>query len=181
MKIYFFVLTVLLNSIIVWGETNTYGCNKIPGFSLRNQYGDLISLDQILKTSKSKLILISFYQTTCTPCIEEIRYLIDTLKKNSELEVKLFDLILIDSKEERNVTFDFLKNNNLEKEMVLNDPYGKLDEMFNLKLIPKIVILDHLGRIIFSKEGKALSELRSTNKLGPLIKKIGLYNPCTSK
>ena len=180
MKICFLTIFLLLKSFSIWAKSNDHRCKKAHTFALRNQVGELVSLEQLISSSKSKLIVLSFFQTTCPPCIEEIKYL-QNLRKTKSLETPLFDLILVDSKEDRSVTFDFIKNNNLEKEIVLNDPYGKLDGLFNVRLIPKIVVLDRLGRIIESKEGKELSELREANKLSQLINTFGLSNPCNTK
>jgi peroxiredoxin len=60
-------------------------CLPARDFQLRDQSGDLVSLQKIVKSSKNNIILISVFQTTCAPCINEIKYLLDLKQKNEKL------------------------------------------------------------------------------------------------
>ncbi len=156
-------------------------CQKTPNFTLRNQSGDLIALEQVLNKTKAKLVVLSIFQTTCAPCIEEINYLIEFQKISSKSKEKIFDLVLIDSKEERSVTLEFINKHAFTDLLVLSDPYGKIDPFFDLKVIPKLVVLDRLGTLIYSKDGKELSELRLSDKLGTNIEELAYAHLCKNE
>ena len=123
-------------------------CNQAKDFSLRDQDGNIVSLMGIIKKSKYKLILVSIFQTTCPPCIEEINALTKIRDANKLAGVENFELVLIDSKESRNTTFDFLIKNKISANIVLNDPNGKLDSLYNITSIPMLLAFDRDGAIL---------------------------------
>jgi len=147
-------------------------CPLAHDFSLRDQSGDQIDLKQILKNNHKKIIILSIFQTTCAPCMEEILFL------NSIKDKYSFELYIIDSKEDRNTTFLFLKKHNYDWKNILNDPNGKLDSLFDITAIPKMIILNENGNILISKDGKEIYDLRKTGKLETLIEKYATKPNC---
>ena len=144
-------------------------CKVAPEFSLRNQEGTFVGLNDLLIDSNGKLIVLSIFQTTCVPCVEEIKYL-QRLKKDEVNKINgRFKIVLIDSNEDRKTTREFLLKNNFIEELVLNDPFGKLDKIYQLITIPKLIIIDAKKNIIFSKEGAELSKLRLSDELRKLF------------
>ncbi len=74
MKINFlFVVFIIGITAIAVSAQNI--CTTAKNFELRDQLGDLTSLNRIVKSTKNKLILLNIFQTTCGPCLEEIEYL----------------------------------------------------------------------------------------------------------
>jgi thiol-disulfide isomerase/thioredoxin len=153
-------------------------CLPARDFQLRDQSGDLVSLQKIVKSSKNNIILISVFQTTCAPCINEIKYLLDLKQKNEKLGLSNFDLVLIDSKEERSQTFDFLRKNNFKIDTVLNDPNGKLDSLYKISSIPKLIIVDNKANLLTTKDGRELYSLRESGELEKIIMKMAKLESC---
>lgn len=146
---------------------NSFGCDKAPDFKLRNQEGDLVSLNDILKRNHKDLIFLSIFQTTCLPCIAEITAL-NKIQKEKASEAN-FELVLLDSKESREETFEFMNKHSFAAFEVLSDPFGKLDKDYKISTIPKLLAISKSGEIIKEFEGKELSDLRKNEKFEETI------------
>ncbi|MGE3756541.1 MAG: TlpA family protein disulfide reductase [Pseudobdellovibrionaceae bacterium] len=155
-------------------------CEKTPDFKLRNLNGEYESLENVI-SSIDGIAVMSIFQTTCEPCIEEINFLKELKKKNQDSKSGSFIFFLVSSREDVNVVSDFVRSNNLSSERVLLDKSGKLDSQFQIKLIPKMIFLDKKRRIISAIEGKELGDLRVSNKLGKIIADYSAVNPCDKK
>lgn len=130
------------------------------------------SIDNIIKSSENKLILLSFFQTTCAPCISEIREL---LKVQNEFKVENkhnFDLVLISSKEaEKQLVHSFLRRYEFTAKEVLLDPGGRLDPDYKFTSMPVLVIVNKERKVIEDLRGQVLSRIRDKLGFKELIEK----------
>lgn len=124
---------------------------EIPQVPLVNQFGDLKSFGNY----KGKVLLVDFWFKGCKPCIEEMKFFPELLKKyESELAIVS---ISIDPKEETNyllehkpIPFDFLISDN-ENWTFYND---------NRKvggLVNKLNVVEYPTYLLFDKEGDLIS------------------------
>lgn len=129
-------------------------CEEAPNFSLRDMNGEMTALKKIVENNPHPLTLISFFQTTCVPCIQEIQQIL-ALK-----DEKKFELVLVGSKETREPVQKFLEKFNFEVKTVLTDPNGKLDVNYKISSIPILIVLNKQGVVLSDLRGQSLSVLR---------------------
>ncbi|MGK5087888.1 TlpA disulfide reductase family protein [Bdellovibrionota bacterium FG-2] len=155
-------------------------CVKAPPLSLRNIPGELFTLEQWRKENSSRFLIISFFQKDCVGCLDEI-HLLETLfrDKNSPL-VDRASVVLVDEMEDRETAAQFARANDI-KFNILADPRGTLKYSYNLKVIPKLVIIDPQGRVFRSWAGAELSSLRTSGKLAEEINALTTDNVSSCK
>ena len=134
--------------------TNSFA-QDAKDFTLRDQNGAFFNLKES-STKNYGFIGLIFFQTTCAPCVQELVQL-----KNSYQNHQSVLFILVDSKEERSTTYQFLKKHNLSNFIILNDPYGDLDDIFLIKAVPTIILLNSNRQVVKTFVGNKLSELLS--------------------
>jgi len=119
--------------------------NPAPGFTLDDVDGNPVSLDDL----KGKYIYIDFWATWCGPCKEEIPYLKDLEKEYTGRNI-LFVSISFDSEKDHDKWRDFVHDNELTGIQLFADSasHEVLSSAFNIKLIPRFVLLDPEGRIV---------------------------------
>lgn len=179
MKIIYFYLALQFGILYCDKVFAQPECPKAADFKLRDQAGTLTSLNDIIKNSEKELIVLSVFQTTCVPCVEEIKYIQNIKRSRLSEGKKDFQFVLIDSNEDRQTTHDFLAKNHIDETVVLSDPNGKLDKLYDLTVIPKIIVIDSDKNIILQKEGTELSKLRASNQLADIL--IDSYSKRTCK
>lgn len=149
---------------------NNIVCTQIPSsFKLRDQNREMIFLKAQIDKSPNDILAISIFQTTCSPCIEEIKYL--NQLKSSRQDLKL-DLMLLNSKEQRSLMISFLQDHSFIALKSLSDPYGLADNIFEIRLIPKLVFVNKKGIILKAIEGSELSKLIHNNKIPDIISEL---------
>ena len=136
------------------------------------------SLNSTISSSEHKLILVSFFQTTCVPCIQEIRDLLKLGSKLEEAKLPGFELVLVGSKEDRQSVHSFLRKFEFNPKHVLNDPNGKLDKDFDLGSIPVLLVLNKNGQILEDLRGQVLSKIREKMGFEELIEKNLAVDKC---
>ena len=129
-------------------------CEEAPDFSLRDMSGEMTSLKKIVENNPYPLTLISFFQTTCVPCIQEIQQIL-ALK-----DEKKFEFVLVGSKETREPVQKFLEKFSFDVKTVLTDPNGKLDKNYKISSIPILIVLNKQGVVLSDMRGQSLSAVR---------------------
>ena len=126
---------------------------EIPDFKLENQFGEFKSI----KDYKGKYVLVDFWFAGCKPCIKEMQYFPELLKKY-ESNLSIIS-VSIDSKEvtkrlleTKKKPFDFLVNDNNDW-VFLNDPMKKENsyvKTLKITTYPSYLLFDTEGRFIAS-------------------------------
>lgn len=148
-------------------------CEKAKEFSLRNSEADLVTLDLIRQENSDSFIFISFFQTTCVPCISEIKHLMEFIQSH-----KRFKLVLVNFKEDKSLVPKFILNHDFKYDYLLFDPYGQLDVSYNVKNIPRLIVIDKSNIIRASFFGKEIKELIDQGRLGEKFLKLANINNC---
>lgn len=135
-----------------------------PKIALKNQFGQLKTIDDY----KGKLILVDFWFSGCKPCLEEMKFFPQLLKKHDDLVILSMS---VDSPmwtqcllTEKRKPWDFLeaKNNNWTFYNINNENL----KFFKVSSFPTYFIIDKKGALLGSpKSGLYAVE----NKLGNIF------------
>ncbi|WP_290700013.1 TlpA disulfide reductase family protein [Lacinutrix sp.] len=138
---------------------------KIPQISLENQFDELKSFGDY----KGKVLLVDFWFQGCKPCLKEMKFFPELLKKyDSELAIMS---ISIDPKEtteyileQKPAPWNFLLSDN--KSWTFYNVNGRKD-----RLIKDLKIIEYPTYLLFDKNGELISTPR--NGIAALENKLG--------
>ena len=147
-----------------------------PRFTVKTLDGESLSSDAL----KGKVVLLDFWATWCSPCVQAIPALEEIRKKNAG---KPFVLVGVSADFERRTLEQFLEKRGIPGPQVWNGSRGDLNRMFQVSTFPTHVVLDAEGRIVYRKMGwssasargldaaiqKALASASKTRALGGQI------------
>jgi len=164
----FFFFLIYVSSLV------TRPCYAIgepaPDFSLKILFSDKRAgiNDLLIEKNTRNVLVLSFFDTTCEPCLKEMPHLHNLAKKYQDKPVKIY-LISID-KTTADIVEDFVKKNNVTLP-VLHDPWGiQTGERYavvlnNVAKIPKLFLISKNGIVKKIYEGyqENLEEIASKN------------------
>jgi hypothetical protein len=133
----------------------------VAEFKVRDLNGDSKSIKELIHPEK--LNLISVFQTTCLPCIQEMRYF------TSEEQLKKYNVIFLNSKETRQEVAAFLNKFEIKSENILVDTYGKFDTYYKVDLLPMLISLNKSGEILKVFIGSEINKMIESEKLSATI------------
>src|SRR5688572_1650772 len=117
-----------------------------PRFTIKTLDGETLSSDAL----KGKVVLLDFWATWCSPCIQAIPALEEIRKKNAG---KPFVLVGVSADFERRTLEQFLTKRGIAGPQVWNGMRGPLNRMFQVSTFPTYVLLDAEGRIVYRARG----------------------------
>jgi hypothetical protein len=154
------IIVLLLLSSSIYAK-----CIDLAKFKLRALDGGYQNFQELI--NKDKINLVSVFQTTCIPCIQEMKFF-----STEEFKEK-YNVIYINTKESRTELYKFLKKFEFTLDKVLVDSYGKLDKFYKIKNLPMLFFLNHKAKIVqpvTGKETAKLLELEKFNKYAENVK-----------
>ena len=116
---------------------------------LLDKLGETISFEDVLKRHKNKLIFIDFWASWCKPCIEEI----PSSKKISSKFVNkdiIFIYLSLDKDRYKWIESEQALGLTTNSYLVVNNFESKLAKNFNIKGIPRYILLSRKGAVINS-------------------------------
>lgn len=136
--------------------------DQVPSFTVENKEGVKISIEDL----KGKVVLLNFFATWCPPCREELprlqKELWETLGDRDD-----FTILVLAREEGWNKLDPFMKNNNYTFP-VFPDLNRKVFALFAEQSIPRNVLINKEGKIIYQSIGYTPKEFSG---LIELIKK----------
>ena len=129
-----------------------------PDFNLKLLFSEKrVTLNNlIIEDEKRNVLILSFFDTTCEPCLKEMPHLHNLAKKYQDKPVKIY-LVSID-KTTANIVEDYAKKNSVTLPVLL-DPYGvQTGEKYAVVVnqfakIPKLFLISKNGTVKKIYEG----------------------------
>ena len=104
----------------------------------------------LIEALQGKVVLINFFATWCGPCMAEIPHLKSDIfeKYNAEDLV----IVMVGREHDKATVQKFKKDKKLEW-MLVPDPKREIYKLFATKYIPRNVLLDKKGKIVYQSVG----------------------------
>lgn len=131
-----------------------------------NKHKKVLSFKEIIGKEQTTIVFIDFWASWCLPCLKQSLYIPDIQKKKSNIKI-----ISISIDSEKEVWLNKIKNLNTKKSnqyLILDKiQLEKLTDIIKLTSIPRFMLLNKNGEIIFSNASRP-------ENLNELLKEIEL-------
>lgn len=117
---------------------------EAPNLIAKDLKGKTISLDKYRK----KYVLLSFWSTTCVPCIAEMPTLV---KIKNQYPPQKLDVIAISSDDNMMVLSKAIRKYQMNWTNIA-DTTGDLFKTYGVQSIPQVYLIDETGKIVYSRE-----------------------------
>lgn len=157
------VIISIISVMITDAQTDTTTLLKngdiVPSFKCKTIDGKTIDIGKL----RGKIIMINFFATWCPPCNLELPALQseiwDKYKNNTE-----FVLIILGREHSEKEVADFVKRKNYTMPFAA-DPDRGIYKLFATQYIPRNVIVDRDGRIVYQNRNYVKEEFEGIVKL----------------
>lgn len=120
-----------------------------PNFTLLNLAGEKVSLENF----RGKIVLLDFWATWCRPCVKSMPAL---QKLHDQFASKNFTVLGISTDEEGKKKVEpFLKKHKIAYPILLDAAENPAWEMYKVKVIPMMFLVDPKGQIVKQWVGEA--------------------------
>lgn len=133
--------------------------DKAPVFICKTIDGKIVDLSQM----NGKVILINFFATWCPPCNKELPDLEENIWKRYK-DNSSFVLLVIGREHDEKVVSDFVSSRKFLMPFVA-DPDRSIYKLFATQYIPRNVLIDKEGKIIFQNRGYTKQEFQTIENL----------------
>jgi peroxiredoxin len=151
---------VFLFALILFAAAYSFNCFSLPNKSTDFLLNDLTGKPVSSTVYKGKTVLMVFFRAECPGCQQELPQIEQIYEKYRS---KKFDVLGVNVNEDANVVRSFAKDNKLSFTVILDDA-GALAAAYQIKFIPRIVLLDRSGKIRFSSYGIPMKDLEKEIK-----------------
>ncbi len=152
----------LLSCFTVIAQDNTTllkNGSQIPSFVFEDEAGNIVSTDNL----RGKVVIINFFATWCKPCLAELPLLHDKIwnkyKNNSS-----FALFVFGRGETKEKTLTFKTANKYTFPMI-QDESKAIFSLFATQSIPKTIVIDKEGKIVFQSIGFVAEDFNALEKI----------------
>jgi peroxiredoxin len=119
---------------------------RVPGFSFRTLTGDSLSIEDL----KGKVVLLNFFATWCGPCMQEMPHLEKDIWQNYQKQD--LAILCIGREHDTEELKEFKAKKNFSMTFI-PDPERKIYSQFAEKYIPRNILVDRKGKIVFQEIG----------------------------
>jgi cytochrome c biogenesis protein CcmG/thiol:disulfide interchange protein DsbE len=153
------VLLAMMIFALLFAQNEYSNAKKAPDFVLKTIDGDNYKLSENLEKGP---VVINFWATWCVPCIEELKHLKNLHKKFSEKGVQFLAISIDDPKTVGRVN-SFVKSHKYPY-IILLDTNSEVLHLYQSKVPPYTVLIDHQGQIVYSHIGYRRGDERELEK-----------------
>jgi len=142
--------------VLIFASTLAFAMSQAPAeknldLTLKDLSGRSISLDSY----KGHVVLLAFFTTWCPSCQDEMPQLETLYQKYRSRE---FDVVGVNIKEKSDSVKMFAKDKKLTFTILL-DEKGDTAKAYQVKYIPRILILDKEGKIVFKGQYMPMDQI----------------------
>ena len=119
--------------------SNDAGSAPAPDFTLKSNNGKNIKLSEL----RGQVVMINFWASWCSPCLQEMPILNQLYKKYQSLG---FALLGVNVEENNNDAIKWLKKVNINFP-ILFDTENSVSELYSVSIMPTTVIVDRGGNV----------------------------------
>ncbi|MGE4288975.1 MAG: TlpA family protein disulfide reductase [Salinivirgaceae bacterium] len=159
MKRYLIPLLITLSFTISQAQNNNGDIiqlgDKTPQFSITTLNGETFDVVQL----KGKIIYLNFFATWCGPCMKELPHVEEKIWK--PIKDTNFVMLVIGREHKTDELIKFREQKGFTFPMAA-DPERKIYGQFAHQNIPRNIVIDKSGKVIYSKHGfteKAFDEM----------------------
>jgi len=157
----FIVFSIVTTSQIVGqGQDNfvkVQNGTDAPGFTVKTIDGGLISLDQL----RGKTVILTFFATWCSPCMEELPHLERLYKQHKSNGL----VILCIGREHQLAELQLFNQTKSFTFNIAADPDRKIYQQYADKFIPRTFVIDRNGKILYQSTGYNPEEFSKMEKV----------------
>lgn len=140
---------------------------QLPSVKVENQRGDVVNTSTLLKSKKP--IIISFWSTTCKPCLMELNAINDQMEDwLAEADFEVVAVSIDDSRSSAKAKA-LASGNGWDDFTVLYDKNQDFKRAMNVNMVPHVFIVDANGKIVYNHTGYTPG---SESELLKIIKKL---------
>lgn len=158
-----------LLSLVALGITGFVSAQMLPDTKVENQKGEIISTRSL---STGKPMIISFWATTCKPCIQELNAINEQIE--DWREEADFDVVAVATDDSRSISRARAMATGFgweENFICIYDKNKDFSRAMNVMQTPQAFVVDGQGKVVFSHTGYTPgSELELFEKVKELCK-----------
>lgn len=151
MKKQIIIAALLMVGGIFAGLGTSHAQAQFPSVRVENASGQMINTSSL--AARRVPLIVSFWSTTCKPCILELNAmndLLDDWREEAEFEIVA---VSIDDARSSSVAKALASGNGWDRFTVLYDKNQELKRALNVNMAPHTFIFDANGRIVYSHVG----------------------------
>lgn len=139
----------LMFMILALGAAISASAQRLPDVKIENQKGETVSTGSL---AGNKPMIISFWSTTCKPCIMELNAINEQLEE--WLEEADFEVVAVSTDDSRSVSRarSMTRGNGWEF-ICLYDKNQDFKRAMQVSLTPHTFVVDAEGKIVYSHSG----------------------------
>ena len=142
----FLIVTILaLVPLMTWAQ------KRLPDTEVRDLSGNTLSIQSIMDVGKP--VILSFWYTTCKPCLQELGAINDAYPDwTEEADFKVVAVATDDSRSSSKVA-PMVNGRGWADFTFLLDENGDLKRAMNVQTQPTVFVLDREGNVVYTHTG----------------------------
>lgn len=120
--------------------------SALPSFNIETIQGDILRSDDLLEKG---IIYLDFWSTSCQPCLRLLPHISNLVEKYPDVS---FIAVSIDSPRNKNNVLRLVRSQKFEF-ITGFDANKSLQKLFNVTSIPRSIIIDKSGKIVYDHTG----------------------------
>ena len=130
--------------------------DNLPNITLKSVSGKTVELNELAKSSRDTMVVLSFWATWCIPCITELENINDTYEEKQAIKPFKFIAVSIDDSRTEKRVRPFIKGKGWTFDVLL-DVNSELKRSLNITDVPHVIILKD-NKIVYRHTGYIAGE-----------------------